>query len=183
MRRFVVGIMSVAVLVLMARTATPQSRTVSSELRTETATIDAIDVPTRTITLKKPDDLVVTVVAGPDITRFAELKVGDQVTARYYENMVIRLKLPGEPDTLGTETSTTGAGLTLPGGTKATQRTISATITAIDMNTPSVTFTGPRGLRYTSKVVDKEALAKVNIGNRVDIIWTDAVLVSVAPGK
>ena len=71
----------------------------------------------------------------------------------------------------------------MPGGTRATQRTITATITAIDMATPSVTFTGPNGWKYSSKVQDKAALAKVKVGDKVDIVWTEAVLVSVEPGK
>ena len=79
--------------------------------------------------------------------------------------------------------ATTPSEQVLPGGTKAKQRTITATITAIDMNMPSVTFTGPNGWKYTSKVQDKEALAKVKVGDKVDIVWTEAVLVSVEPGK
>ena len=70
----------------------------------------------------------------------------------------------------------------MPGGTKAKQRTITATITAIDPNLPTVTFTGPNGWKYTSKVQDKEALAKVKVGDKVDIVWTEAVLVSLEPG-
>ena len=46
------------------------------------------------------------------------------------------------------------------------------------MNTPSITFTGPNGWKYTSKVQDKAALAKVKVGDKVDIVWTEAVLVS-----
>ena len=54
-------------------------------MRTETAIVEAIEASTRTVTLKKPDGTFVTIVAGPDIKRFAELKVGDKVNARYYE--------------------------------------------------------------------------------------------------
>ena len=71
----------------------------------------------------------------------------------------------------------------MPGGTRAKQRTITASITAIDMNMPSITFTGPNGWKYSSKVEDKEALAKVKVGDKVDIVWTEAVLVSLEEGK
>ncbi len=43
--------------------------------------------------------------------------------------------------------STTPSEQVLPGGTKAKQRTITATVTAIDMETPAVTFTGPNGYK------------------------------------
>ena len=109
MKRFVVGMLAAAVLVSMAHTATAQVKTFDVKMRTETATIEAIDVPSRAITLKKPDGTFVTVVAGPDIKRFAEIKVGDKVAARYYENVVIRVKRPGEPDV-----DTAGKATTLP---------------------------------------------------------------------
>ena len=183
MKRLVVGIIAAAVLVSMARTAMAQAKTVKSEMRTETATVEAIDAPTRTVTLKKADGTYVTVVAGPDITRFAEIKVGDKVNARYYENVVVRLKKPGEPDADTKVKGTTGSEQAMPGGTKAKQRTITATIAAIDTTAPSITFTGPNGWKYTSKVQDTEALAKVKVGDKVDIVWTEAMLVSLEPGS
>ena len=48
---------------------------------------------------------------------------------------------------------------------------------------PSATFTGPNGWKYTSKVQDTAALAKVKVGDKVEITWTEAVLVSVEAGK
>ena len=183
MKRYVVGVVAAVVLVSMARTAMAQSKTVKAETRTATATVEAIDAPSRTITLKKPDGTMVTVVAGPDIKRFAEVKVGDKVAARYYENVVVRVKQPGERDVDAANKATTPAEQVLPGGTKAKQQTITATITAIDMDAPSITFSGPRGWTYSTPVMDKAALAKVKVGDKVDIVWTEAVLVSLEPGK
>ena len=96
MKRFVVGIVAAAALVSMTRTVQAQSRTINSEMRTETAVVEAIEAASRTVTLKKPDGTIVSVVAGPDIKRFAEIKIGDKVNARYYENVIVRLKQPGE---------------------------------------------------------------------------------------
>jgi Cu/Ag efflux protein CusF len=177
MKRLVVGVIAAAVLVSMARTAGAQSKTVTSEMKTQTGTVEAIDPDRRMVTLKKEDGTFVTVVAGPDITRFSEVKVGDKVTARYYENLVIRLKRPGESEVDSKIKSTTPSEQTLPGGTKATQRTITATITAIDPATPSITFNGPNGWTYTSKVQDPATLASVKVGDKVDIVWTEALLV------
>jgi len=160
-----------------------QSKTITSEMRTEkTGTVEAVEAQTRTVTLRKADGTVVSTVAGPDVKRFDEIKVGDKITARYYENVVVRLKAPGESDADSKTMGTTGSDQALPGGAKAKQRTITATITAIDPSTPAITFTGPNGYKYTSKVQDTEALAKVKVGDKVDIVWTEAVLVSVERG-
>jgi hypothetical protein len=183
MKRFVVGIMAAGALVSTAQAVMAQAKTVYSEMRVETGVVEAIEASTRTVTLRKPDGTFVSTVAGPDIKRFAEVKVGDKVTARYYDNVVVRLKRPGEPEGYSASKATTPSEQTLPGGTKAKQLNITATITAIDPAVPSATFTGPNGWKYTSKVQDKEALAKVKVGDKVEITWTEAVLVSIEPGK
>ena len=183
MKRLVVGTIAAAVLVSMPRAAMAQAKTITSEMRVETGTVEAIEASSRTVTLRKADGTFVQTVAGTDIKRFQEIKIGDKVTARYYENVVVRVKQPGEADTDLSTRGTTGSDQVLPGGTRAKQRTISATVTAIDPNTPSITFTGPNGWKYTSRVQDTQALAKAKVGDKVDIVWTEAVLVSVEPAK
>ena len=111
---------------------------------------------------------------------FDTLKIGDKVTARYYENIVLRVKAPGEKDTDTAAAATTKADAAA-GGTIAKQRTITATITAIDQSVPSITFSGPNNWSYSSRVQDKKALAKVKVGDKVDITWTEAMLVSLDP--
>ena len=56
-------------------------------------------------------------------------------------------------------------------------------ITAIDMKVPSITFTGPNNWKYSSKVEDKAALSKVKVGDKVDIVWTEAVMISLDSAK
>jgi hypothetical protein len=70
-----------------------------------------------------------------------------------------------------------------PGATAAMQRTITATITQIDPAVPSITFSGPNGWTYSSRVEDPKALAKVKVGDKVDITWTYALLMSFEPAK
>ena len=183
MKSLAVRMLTALALLSSAHMAMAQSKTVSSEMRTETATVEAIDASTRTLTLKKADGSYLTTVAGPDVTRFDEVKLGDTVNVRYYENVVIRVKRPGESDVVSSVKGTTGSEQALPGGTKAKQVTITATITAIDPAAPSITFTGPHGWKYSSKVQDTEALAKVKVGDKVDIVWTEATLVSVERSK
>jgi len=179
MTRLAVRILAAMALVSTAHMAMAQSKTVKTEMRTDSATVEAIDATTRAVTLKKADGSYLTTVAGPDITRLSELKVGDTVNVKYYENVVVRVKRPGEADVVSGTAGTTGSQQELPGGTRAKQVTITATITAIDPDAPSITFTGPNGWKYSSKVQDPEALAKVKVGDKVDIVWTEATLVSV----
>ena len=188
MKRLLCAAASIAALALpLAGTATAQDRsmtkTLTGEQKTVTATVEAIERSTRSVTLKETNGDYTEVSVPADVKRFDTLKVGDKITAKYYENIVLRLKLPGEKATdTDTAALTPGSGAKA-GGTAATQRTITATITAIDPKVPSIAFSGPNGWHYSSRVEDKAALAKVKVGDRVDITWTMAVLISAEAPK
>lgn len=182
MRKSIV-VVGAAVWTLLSLPAAAQvSKTLTGETQVVTATVEAIERSTREVTLKEPDGTYTVVTAPPELKRFDELKVGDKITVRYYENIVLRLKAPGEKDVdTGTMGASRGTGVK-PGATVAEQRTITATITQLDMKVPSVTFTGPNGWSYSSRVKDKALLAKVKVGDKVDITWTAAALVSIDDG-
>jgi hypothetical protein len=154
------------------------SKTLTGETTTVTATVEGIERSSREVTLKKEDGNYEVLKVPANVKQFDSLKVGDTLKIRYYENIVLRLKEPGEPDVDTTSKSTTPAAGGGPAGTMAGQRTITATITAIDPTVPSITFTGPNKWSYSSRVEDKAALAKVKVGDRVDITWTAATLLS-----
>ena len=179
MRQLVTGTIAAAVLLTAPAALLAQSRSFTGQTKTETGTVEAIEASTRSLTLKKSDGTYVTTVAGPDVQRFAEIKIGDKVTAKYYDNLVIRMKKPGEPDVASSSQAATASGQAQPGGTKAKQVTITATITAIDLKAPSITFSGPNNWKYSSRVDDTKALEKLRVGDKVDITWTEAQLVSI----
>ena len=176
MKRLIGTIAPVAVLLAGVSGAFAQSKTIPGVEHTITATVEAIEPATRTLTLKGPEGNYVSLTVPKDVTRFDAVKVGDTLTAKYYESLVLRLKPEGEKDT-------DKAANVKPGATAATQRTITATITAIDPKVPSITFTGPNNWKYSSRVEDTKALSKVKVGDRVDITWTEALLVSFSETK
>lgn len=160
-----------------------QTKSIPGDMITVTAKVEAVETQSRTLTLKKPDGTYTTLVVPDAFERFGGIKVGDTVTARYYNNIVFRKLNPGEkPVNADTE------GLTIPGGsrpkgTAATQRTITTTVTAIDQKIPSITFTGPNNWVYSSKVQDRNALKAVKVGDQVSITWTEALSINVAGPK
>jgi hypothetical protein len=130
------------------------TKTLTGEQKTVTATVEAIERSTRSVTLKEANGDYNEVYVPAAVKRFDTLKVGDKVTAKYYENIVLRLKAPGEAskDT-DTAALTPGTGAKA-GGTAATQRTITATINHIDANVPSISFTGPKQILIEGVAVD-----------------------------
>ena len=104
-----------ALLALFAVPAFAQVKEVPGDKLTKSVTIEAINQGTRELTVKQEDGTYLTFEASKDIKRFDELKVGDKIPARYYENLVLRVKKPGEKDvdtaaaaTTPSQTSTRG---------------------------------------------------------------------------
>ena len=79
-----------------AASAAAQTKTIQGEMKTATATVEAIDHAARQVTIKRDNGEYSTITVPADVTKFDAIKVGDKVTARYYDNIVLRLKLPGE---------------------------------------------------------------------------------------
>lgn len=166
-----------------AAKAQAQSKVIEGSHVTATATVEAVEQASRRMTFRDSKGELHTVTVPESVTRFSEIKPGDTITATYYDNITLRAKAPGEPDVDTLTGAITPGESPKPVGTVGAQRTITAVVDAIDMDVPSISFKGPRGWQYNTKVQDREDLKQVKVGDRVDIVWTEAVLVSVTPPK
>jgi Cu/Ag efflux protein CusF len=165
---------------LVARAQKPVTRTDAIEVTTK---IEAIDKTNRQITLKDEDGALETIACGPEVKRFDELKVGDTITFRYHESTVYAIRKPGQPSGLPAATGPTvtrGTGAR-PSGTIADQQTATVTLKAIDVaaKVPSVTVLTEDGRTLSFKVEDKNNLKDVKVGDKVEITYTVAVIISV----
>ena len=162
----------------LARAQKPISQANAVEV---SAKIEAIDHDNRLVTLRDKDGNEDTVYAGPEVKRFDELKVGDTVTFRFYESLVYQIRKPGEAATAtgsGAPTITRGQG-PRPGGTAAQQHTVTVTVKAIDPKVPSVTVVTADGHTTSHKVEDKKYIQGLNVGDKVEITYTEAIVISV----
>ena len=97
-------------------TSAAQAQTLTREgTVTAAATITAIDSATRTLTLRNDKGEEDSFTAGPDVTRFNQLKVGDKIRLTYHESLVLQLRKPGAAsnstgDTVAAGTYSDGAG-------------------------------------------------------------------------
>lgn len=176
MKPLIAAILAAAV--MLPAIAAAQIKTLPGDAITVTATVEAIDRSTRLMTLKAEDGRRTTMTVPPEVKRFDALKVGDVITAKYHENIILRLMKPGEAAVDSAAGSLAPNPGVRPSATATVQRSITATITAIDPSIPSITLTGPDKTTYTTKVEDREALKQVKVGDRLDITWSAAVLIS-----
>ena len=168
---------------LIGSPAWAQKPVSAAEVVTETFTIEAIDNTLRMVTLKDKEGNLEDIVCGPEVQRFDALKVGDVVTFRYHESVVSSLRRPGtaaRPAESAGITRTPGA---KPGGTMAAQSTATVTIQAIDAKVPSVTVKSDKGRQMSFRVQDPKNLEGYKVGDTVEITYTQALAVSVEPGK
>jgi Cu/Ag efflux protein CusF len=179
MKKTLVALAVLVAVPLIALAQKPVTQTDSVEL---TATIAAIDHTTRLVTLEDKEGVTETIYCGPEVKRFAELKVGDTVTFRYYQSIVYAIRKPGQPSSQppasGQPAVTRGKG-PRPGGTIAQQETATVTIKAINLETPSVTVLTEDGRTASFKVEDKKNLEGVKVGDKVEITYTEALMISV----
>jgi len=175
---------AVAAVAMMSSAVGAQQMAKTVPVKTEimTVTVDAIDKANREITVMKPDKTHEVLYVPTTMKRFDTLKVGDKITTKYYENIILQVKPMGAKDT-DTASGAVTRSTVGTAGTAAHQRTITATITNIDPKVPAITFHGPNDWVYSTRVTDKDALAKVKVGDKVDITWTEALIISLEDAK
>lgn len=179
----VCAVVALAAAVFMPTAAAQTTKSQAAEV-SQTFTIVAIDQANRIVTLKDKDGFTDSLYAGPEVQRFNELKVGDVVTFRYYESVVHQIHKAGAtPPSVGGNAAVTRNAGPKPGGTISQQLTATVTVQAIDPKIPSVTIKMDDGSVSSFKVEDKKDLEGVKVGDRVQVTYTQALAISVAPGK
>lgn len=157
---------------------TPPATVTSSKVVTASATIQKINKQDSTLTLKGPTGDTFDVKAGPNVD-FDKLKVGDKVTATFFEEIAVAINKHTTAPPSKMETKSVQRG-----GVTAMQATLTAKIVAVDEKNNSVTIRTANGDTHSLKVEDPQLqgmLKKVKAGDNVDITYTQAVATSVEP--
>jgi hypothetical protein len=149
-----------------------------------TATVQAIDLNTRIVTLKGPKGEVRDIKVGEEAVNLPQLKVGDLVTVKYYESLAIEVIKPGTVSGAGEQSAIVRAKPgEMPGGMAARQSTVTATVSAIDKKKGTISLKGPEGKTVIAKAEDPKNLDKVNVGDELMITYTEALAISVEKAK
>ena len=170
--------------VIVALMVVGRAQTVKKEgAVTATATITAIDSTTRSVTLRNDKGEEDTFTAGPDVTRFNQLKVGDKIRLTYYESLVLQLRKPGDASSASSDAIAAGRTKAVPGGAVGVQQTRTVTVKAVDKSVPSITVTTPDGRTVTRKVEDKKNIEGLSAGDQIDITYRRALLTEIQRAK
>ena len=147
---------------------------------TITATIEAINTADRIVTVKTANGDLADIKVADEMEGFNTLKVGDQVSATYFEAFAVNLRKPGDPPPPAAPNTVIQRNDRAPGSQSRRQQTFTVTVTAIDPKAPSLTVKGPQGRVVALKVSDPSRLQNVKVGDTVDVTYFESLLVKVS---
>jgi Cu/Ag efflux protein CusF len=159
------------------------SRVIHADSVKVTATVEAIDLPNRIVTLKDKDGVVTDLQVGKEVRNLAQVKKGDQVVAIYreavaYEVLKAGTAMPSSDESVVADRAKLGD---KPAADVTKVQTLTSEITAIDKKASEVTLKVPEGHQVTVKVKDPKKLDGVSVGDLVQLTYTRAVAIAVKP--
>lgn len=171
----------------LAQTPAGKPAGVIAASATLTATVTKVDPKDRWVTLKLADGTTFDVQAGPQVKNFAQIKVGDKVTASQDESVAIAV-VSGDkaPPMASSGSTTTTAPLgAKPMGVEVDLVTLSGKVTAIDYDKRLVTLVGPQGNSHTVQVGPAvQRFDNIKEGDQVVVNIKRVTTIQVAaPGK
>jgi hypothetical protein len=147
------------------------------------ATVEAVDPATRSVTLKGPKGNLKTIVAGDEVRNFDQIKVGDKVTVQYVEALTVELKKDGKAVVGRTETSDLqrSAAGQKPGGVAKQEVTVVADVVGVDAKKKTVSVKNEKGEVIDLHVDDPEQIKLVKKGDQIQATYTQAVAIAMQP--
>lgn len=169
------------------RTTTTTAHAVGTEEYNEmTATVTAVELETRTVTLKGQDGAETTLVVSDAVKRLAEVKVGDQLVVSYLASVGLDFRAPTAEEMKEPykELKQTEKADAAHAPASATQRTIRAVVTVEGMSRllNALTVKGPRGNYLVIEVAPGMVKwEELRIGQTMVGTYTEAVVVAIEP--
>ncbi|WP_137126958.1 hypothetical protein [Roseomonas sp. HF4] len=164
---------------------TPPPPTVVSSAKEAVGVVERVNARTREVVVRTPNEGRVTLIAGPEVRNFAQIRRGNRVRVRFEEAVAVQLtprgtSLPAEAD-VGAARAAPGD---RPAGAVVATVRDTVTINAVDTAANTVTFTSSRGVRRTLPVRApqmQEFIRTLRPGQRVNVAIAEAVAISVEP--
>ena len=173
----------------MEKASAPQPTTApviaQREVSTMTATVRAVDLKRRLVTLKPKGDKPFTIHVGEEVRNLPQVRVGDRVVIRYTEAMAVRFSrdtsggLAGGRETLSGDRAALGD---KPAGSVRNTVEIIANVLAIDRKTRKVTLQGPEQT-VTVRAPRDVDISRLDVGDQILLTYTEDLAIAVEPAS
>ena len=139
--------------------------------------VASVDPASRKLGIKGPSGKVRTLKAGKNIQGLEKINVEDRIIAEYYKSATFYVdkqdKAPINPEAVSAFMVASKGNEVVEAAEVVAEGT--ATISAIDKDAGTVTFTGPEGRSFPVKVENPALLGGVSVGQKLDYKVVDVV--------
>lgn len=145
------------------------------------ATVEAIDLDAREVTLKGPKGRLITLRVEERVRNLPQVQVGDEVIVRYHESVGLQLRRTeaSDPVPLDETAMASAEPEQIPASGAVRQFTIAAYVEAVSPKEKTVTLRGPDGNLVDLYVRDLNVLESLAAGDNVVATYTEAAAVSI----
>ena len=161
--------------------------TADSDTVTVRATVKAVDLSKRTVTLVGPEGETKTVKVNKDVQNLPQVKAGDVVIVRYVDSVAFVVapagsKTPEDMLALAAARATPGQ---LPAGAVEGKLVVTGLVVGVNPGAHTISLVNPEGGEVrTVKVTDPEnqsMLPSIKVGDNLTAVISEAVAVAVEP--
>ena len=146
------------------------------------AKVVAIDAASRTVTLLGSEGRRFNVVAGPEVTNFAQVAVGDEVVIEYIRALSLDVQKKSgfreRSEQIGGARAVPGA---KPAGVVGHEVRIVADVIGVDTKKSTITLRGPDGNIVELDVKNLDHFKVVKVGDQVEANFVESVAIAVQP--
>jgi hypothetical protein len=155
-----------------------------------TATVTAIDMPNRLVTIEGPEGNVAVIHVTEQVKNLPQVEIGDKVNIQYYLSAIVDVVKAGDDAELGTTGE--AAMLSAPAGQKPAgavgiEVKRRAEVVFVDPYQKYISFRSPdRGLRKISLKNSPDLqhyLKELKKGDVVEVTYTEAMAISLEPAE
>lgn len=151
-----------------------------SKEKTLTATVEAVNLEARTVTLRNASGEVNTIKVNDDVKHLDKLKPGDYIRAVSKKAVAVRMALSNDMEIDHSVVEQADDQADKPAVSRVKVIKLFATIVGIDLNGQTVTLKDDHGNSKEVFVKDPERLKKVKLGDKIHITYAETYAVSVA---
>ena len=141
-----------------------------------------LDRKARTVTIQGPRGRQVTLKVPKEAQNFDQVKIGSTFKVKYVEAVAVALSRGGKASASAEREVRLAPKGGTPGGVMVNTTQISATVEAIDYANREVAVKGPKGNIVALRVADDvQGLADVTIGDRITLVYAEALAMEMEP--
>src|SRR5690348_17577408 len=139
-------------------------------------TVMAVDVAKKTVTIRGPKGNVETLEVPQESQNLDKVKPGDRFKLKYIEAVAVGISKGGAPEQSETKDVKVSPKGGTPGGMIVRTQKRSVMIDAVDYKSRYIAVRGTSGQTLAMKVADDVPIEGLTAGDRVTIVYTQAVV-------